>query len=97
MTSQLRDRVGQFGVWQGAAQGTPELAAGLEQLGYGTIWLGGSPGVARVAYALAVVAGGLDLAPRAARSLPRSPGRAGTTTDSSVGGPNWCSTREPGG
>jgi probable F420-dependent oxidoreductase len=44
MTSQLRDRVGQFGVWQGAAQGTPELAAGLEQLGYGTIWLGGSPG-----------------------------------------------------
>jgi probable F420-dependent oxidoreductase len=44
MTSQLRERVGQFGIWRGAAQTTPDLAAGLEQLGYGTVWLGGSPG-----------------------------------------------------
>ena len=44
MTSQLRDRVGQFGIWRGAWQTTPQIAAGLEQLGFGTVWLGGSPG-----------------------------------------------------
>jgi len=38
-----RDRLGRFGVWRGAWQTTPELAVRLEQLGYGALWLGGSP------------------------------------------------------
>jgi probable F420-dependent oxidoreductase len=37
------DRLGRFGVWRRASDVTPELAVGLEQLGYGTLWLGGSP------------------------------------------------------
>jgi probable F420-dependent oxidoreductase len=36
--------LGRYGVWQGAQQYGPELAAGLEQAGYGTLWLGSSPG-----------------------------------------------------
>jgi probable F420-dependent oxidoreductase len=43
MTGQLRDQLGQFGVWRGAWQTTPEIAADLEQLGYSALWLGGSP------------------------------------------------------
>lgn len=43
MAGQLREQVGRFGVWRGAFQTTPELAVGLEQLGYGTLWLGSSP------------------------------------------------------
>jgi probable F420-dependent oxidoreductase len=43
MTNQLRDQLGPFGVWRGAWQTTPDLAAGLEQLGYSALWLGGSP------------------------------------------------------
>jgi probable F420-dependent oxidoreductase len=43
MTVQLRDQLGQFGVWRGAWQTTPELAVALERLGYGALWLGGSP------------------------------------------------------
>jgi len=43
MASKLRDQLGQFGVWRGAPQVTPELAGDLERLGYGAIWLGGSP------------------------------------------------------
>ncbi|HEY2507561.1 MAG TPA: LLM class F420-dependent oxidoreductase [Streptosporangiaceae bacterium] len=43
MTAQLREQVGQFGVWRAATQCTPEFAARLEQAGYGTLWLGGSP------------------------------------------------------
>jgi probable F420-dependent oxidoreductase len=37
-----RDLVGRFGVWH---RGTPpvELAQALERLGFGTLWLGGSP------------------------------------------------------
>jgi probable F420-dependent oxidoreductase len=35
--------LGQFGVWRGVTQVTPDLARGLERLGYGTLWLGGSP------------------------------------------------------
>jgi probable F420-dependent oxidoreductase len=35
--------LGRYGVWRGATQLTPELARGLEQLGYGTLWVGGSP------------------------------------------------------
>lgn len=43
MTQQLRDRLGPVGIWRGASQVTPDLAVSLERLGYGTIWLGGSP------------------------------------------------------
>jgi len=43
MTQHMRDHLGRFGVWRTASQVTPELAAGLEELGYGTLWLGGSP------------------------------------------------------
>jgi probable F420-dependent oxidoreductase len=35
--------VGPFGIWRGAGQVTPELAAGVEALGFGALWLGGSP------------------------------------------------------
>jgi len=43
MAAELRDRLGRFGIWRGAAQATPELATAIERLGYGTLWLGGSP------------------------------------------------------
>jgi probable F420-dependent oxidoreductase len=43
MTSQWRDQLGRFGIWRAALQTTPDLAASLEQLGFGAIWLGGSP------------------------------------------------------
>jgi probable F420-dependent oxidoreductase len=35
--------IGPIGVWARGPQLTPELAAGLESLGYGCIWIGGSP------------------------------------------------------
>ncbi|MER7078296.1 probable F420-dependent oxidoreductase, MSMEG_4141 family [Saccharopolyspora kobensis] len=35
--------LGKTGIWQISAQLDPELAAEVEKLGYGTIWLGGSP------------------------------------------------------
>ncbi|TWD75027.1 putative F420-dependent oxidoreductase [Kribbella amoyensis] len=35
--------LGRFGVWHTAHNWGPELAAGLERAGYGTLWLGGSP------------------------------------------------------
>ncbi|USQ79322.1 TIGR03620 family F420-dependent LLM class oxidoreductase [Ornithinimicrobium faecis] len=34
---------GRLGFWRGGALLTPELAAAVERLGYGTIWIGGSP------------------------------------------------------
>ena len=43
MTSLWRDRLGKFGIWRPAVQMTPELAAHLEQLGFGAVWLGSSP------------------------------------------------------
>src|SRR5215475_7214052 len=43
MTSRLAGLLGPFGVWRGTPQVTAELAAQLEQLGYGALWLGGSP------------------------------------------------------
>jgi probable F420-dependent oxidoreductase len=43
MTSQWRDRLGRFGIWRPAMQMTPDLAVHLEQLGFGAVWLGGSP------------------------------------------------------
>jgi probable F420-dependent oxidoreductase len=40
---ELADRLGRFGVWRSAGLLTPELAALLEELGFGTLWVGGSP------------------------------------------------------
>ena len=36
-------RLGGFGVWRSASLVTPELAAGIERLGFGALWLGSSP------------------------------------------------------
>jgi probable F420-dependent oxidoreductase len=36
-------RLGRFGIWRSAGQVTPELAAGIERLGFGALWLGSSP------------------------------------------------------
>jgi alkanesulfonate monooxygenase SsuD/methylene tetrahydromethanopterin reductase-like flavin-dependent oxidoreductase (luciferase family) len=36
-------RLGQFGIWRSASLVTPELAAGIERLGFGALWLGSSP------------------------------------------------------
>jgi probable F420-dependent oxidoreductase len=44
MTQHWRARIGRFGIWRGVSQTTPELAAGVEQAGFGALWLGGSPG-----------------------------------------------------
>jgi probable F420-dependent oxidoreductase len=38
------DGLGRFGVWRIYTRVTPEDAGVLEGLGYGTLWLGGSPG-----------------------------------------------------
>ena len=43
MTGQARERLGRFGIWRDARQAGPELAAGVERLGFGGLWLGGSP------------------------------------------------------
>ena len=43
MTQRARDHLGRFGIWRGSGQVTPELAADIERLGFGTLWLGGSP------------------------------------------------------
>jgi probable F420-dependent oxidoreductase len=44
MTGYARERLGRFGIWRTATDLTPDLAAGLEQLGFGALWAGGSPG-----------------------------------------------------
>lgn len=44
MADQWRERIGRFGVWRQSRAVTAELAAGLERLGYGALWLGASPG-----------------------------------------------------
>ena len=33
--------LGRIGLWRSGALLTPELAAAVEQLGYGTVWIGG--------------------------------------------------------
>ena len=43
MTQLARDQLGQFGIWRSGSQLTPAFAACLEQLGFGALWLGGSP------------------------------------------------------
>ena len=39
-----RDRLGAIGVWRPVADLGPDLARTVEQLGYGTVWQGRSPG-----------------------------------------------------
>jgi probable F420-dependent oxidoreductase len=36
-------RLGRFGIWRSASLVTPELAAGIERLGFSVLWLGSSP------------------------------------------------------
>ena len=43
MSQRARDRLGRFGIWRASALATPQLAIELERLGFGTLWLGGSP------------------------------------------------------
>ena len=42
-TVSLKPDLGRFGVWLPTRSITPELAAQIESLGYGAIWIGGSP------------------------------------------------------
>jgi probable F420-dependent oxidoreductase len=44
MRQHWREHLGRFGVWRGVGQVTPGLAASLEELGFGALWLGSSPG-----------------------------------------------------
>jgi probable F420-dependent oxidoreductase len=39
-----RTEIGRFGIWRSASLVTPEIAAGIERLGFGVLWLGSSPG-----------------------------------------------------
>jgi probable F420-dependent oxidoreductase len=43
MTERARDHLGRFGIWRGGNEATPELAVGLERLGFGALWIGVSP------------------------------------------------------
>jgi probable F420-dependent oxidoreductase len=43
MAERVHDHLGRFGVWRSGGMVTRELAVGLERLGFGTLWLGGSP------------------------------------------------------
>lgn len=38
--TEIKDQMGSYGVWQSSRTATPELAAGVEQAGYGALWLG---------------------------------------------------------
>ena len=44
MSQRARDHLGRFGIWRGEGQVTPELAATIEGLGFGTLWLGSARG-----------------------------------------------------
>jgi probable F420-dependent oxidoreductase len=43
MRQHWREHLGPFGVWRGVTQVSPDLASTLERLGFGALWLGGSP------------------------------------------------------
>jgi probable F420-dependent oxidoreductase len=43
LMDQVRDHLGQFGVWRNVHVVPPELAADIEKAGFGTLWVGGSP------------------------------------------------------
>jgi len=38
-----RAEIGRFGIWRSASLVTPEIAVGIERLGFGVLWLGSSP------------------------------------------------------
>jgi probable F420-dependent oxidoreductase len=38
--TEIKDQVGRYGVWHSSRTASPELAAGVEQAGYGALWLG---------------------------------------------------------
>jgi probable F420-dependent oxidoreductase len=38
-----RAELGRFGIWRSASLVTPDIATGIERLGFGALWLGGSP------------------------------------------------------
>jgi alkanesulfonate monooxygenase SsuD/methylene tetrahydromethanopterin reductase-like flavin-dependent oxidoreductase (luciferase family) len=40
----MANSLGRIGVWRRSQDLSPELAVGLERLGYGTLWVGSSPG-----------------------------------------------------
>lgn len=40
---QVRDHLGEFGIWRGWQSLSPDLAATIEKAGYGTLWVGSSP------------------------------------------------------
>jgi probable F420-dependent oxidoreductase len=44
MTQQARGQLGRFGIWRGEREVTPELAAAIEGLGFGALWLGSATG-----------------------------------------------------
>jgi probable F420-dependent oxidoreductase len=43
MSEHWRNQIGRFGVWRPVRMVTPDLAADLERLGFGALWLGASP------------------------------------------------------
>jgi probable F420-dependent oxidoreductase len=43
MTDGARDRLGRFGVWRRSPDVAPDLAVEVERLGFGALWVGGSP------------------------------------------------------
>jgi probable F420-dependent oxidoreductase len=43
MRQHWREHLGPFGIWRGVTQVSPDLASTLERLGFGALWLGGSP------------------------------------------------------
>lgn len=43
MTQNWRGLLGPFGIWRSVTMVTPAMAAEVERLGYGALWLGGSP------------------------------------------------------
>ena len=43
MTQQAREQLGQFGIWRPERQVSEEEAVGVERLGFGALWVGGSP------------------------------------------------------
>lgn len=42
-TPAVKPSLGRLGFWRGGPLLTPEIAVAAEQLGYGTVWIGGSP------------------------------------------------------
>jgi probable F420-dependent oxidoreductase len=78
-----RKELGRFGIWRSASLVTPDLAAGIERLGFGALWLGGSPdgdlaqvetlldATATLTLATSIVNMWKDPAPHVARSFAR--------------------------